>query len=417
MLHHDSLIAPRMRPSHVECAEPLNVLAYRSVAVAPPAESEMQALVRTSQARNAALGLTGVLLYDQGTFFQWLEGPEEGLSRVWSSIKRDPRHRDVTVLRDEPISDRIFGGWALKFAKGNRVRVEAAIAALDSSERLVRVLDRPESVLNRSLDEVFARHVLPQLAEIHAIGARSGALRSSTARIWHAAPGTGEALARLLMQPDSGDPANYLDALLDQGASFNAMYQEVFEPAQLQLGKLWDSHVCDDFHLSMGLARLQVELRRVNASLQSVNTGTPGHSVLLSSQPLESHQMGLAMSSEVFDRSGWDVTCEYPGDDRTLSDLVHSQWFDVLKLSQSGAVRRDGRLSAMRTTIDLARARSLNPSLIVMVDGRTFIERPQIFRAVHANAMSPNALESVAVATRLLMASRSVTVTYEAVPA
>ena len=417
MLQQYTRIAPQMHPHNLEHAEPLNVLAYRSVAVAPPTESELQTLVSTSQDRNRSLGLTGVLLYDNGTFFQWLEGPEDGLSRVWSSIQRDPRHRDVTLLRDEPISDRIFEGWALKFAKGSRVRVEAAIAALDSSERLVSVLGRPESVLNRSLHDVLASRVLPQLAELYADGARSGALRASTARIWHAAPGTGEALARLLMQPDSGNTAHYLDSLLEQGAGFNALYQEVFEPAQLQLGKLWDSHVCDDFHLSIGLARLQIELRRVNASMHTVNAGSPGHSVLLSSQPLESHQMGMAMSSEVFDRSGWDVTCEYPGDDRDLSDLVHAQWFDVLKLSQSGSVRRDGRLSSMRTTIDLARARSLNPALIVMVDGRTFIERPQMFRAVHANAMSYNALESVAVATRLLQATHSVNVTYNATPA
>jgi methanogenic corrinoid protein MtbC1 len=417
MLHQNSSIALQMHPYPVEQAERLNVLAYRSVAVPPPAESDLQALVRTSQARNRALGLTGVLLYDNGTFFQWLEGPEEGLSRVWSSIQRDPRHCDVTLLRDEPISDRVFEGWALKFAKGSRVHVEAAIAALDSSERLVSVLGRPESVLNRSLRDVFASQVLPQLAELHVHSSRAGILRSPTARIWHAAPGTGEALARLLMQPDSGNSASYLDSLLDQGASFNALYQEVFEPAQLQLGKLWDSHVCDDFHLSVGLARLQIELRRVNATMQSVNAGSPGHSVLLSSQPLESHQMGLAMSSEVFDRSGWDVTCEYPGDDRALSDLVHGRWFDVLKLSQSGSVRRDGRLSSMRTTIDSVRAQSLNPALIVMVDGRTFIERPHMFRAVHANAMSYNALESVVVATRLLQASRSINVTYCATPA
>jgi len=44
-----------------------------------------------------------------------------------------------------------------------------------------------------------------------------------------------------------------------------------------------------------------------------------------------------------------------------------------------------------------------------MVDGRTFAERPQIFRAVHANAMCLSALDSVPIAERLLETSRSVT--------
>jgi hypothetical protein len=51
----------------------------------------------------------------------------------------------------------------------------------------------------------------------------------------------------------------------------------------------------------------------------------------------------------------------------------------------------------------------MNPSLIVMVDGRTFAERPQVYRAVHANAMSVSALDAAHLAERLLATTRSVT--------
>jgi len=78
-------------------------------------------------------------------------------------------------------------------------------------------------------------------------------------------------------------------------------------------------------------------------------------------------------------------------------------------LSQSGALRRDTRLTSIRATIDSARAASLNPSLIVMVDGRTFAERPQVYRAVHANAMCASVLDSALMAERLLTKARSVT--------
>lgn len=412
MLQQHVRIVPQMHQLGFGLDQSLSVLVYRSVAVSPPTEYELENLLRDCQARNKAQGLTGFLLYERGTYFQWLEGPQESLNRVWRSIARDPRHRDVKVLRDEPISDRVFEGWDLKFGQGSQIRVDAAIAAMDhSNERLVRVLGKPESMLNLSLAEVFATQILPRLAELHRGEPGASILRASTATIWHAAFGTGEKLARLLMHSESGDTTRYIDSLLEQGAGFNALYQEVFEPAQLHLGKFWETDVCDDFHLSLGLARLQLELRRVNAATHAVHVCRPGHSVLLSSQPNESHRIGITMSSEVFGRGGWDVTCECPGDDRSLSDLVHGQWFDVLKLSQSGAVRRDGRLASMRATIDLARAQSLNPSLIVMVDGRTFVERPQMFRAVHANAMSATALDSVAVAARLLQASRALTAT------
>ncbi len=115
------------------------------------------------------------------------------------------------------------------------------------------------------------------------------------------------------------------------------------------------------------------------------------------------------MSSEVFERDGWDVIHNFAADDQALNNLLQTQWVDVLKLSQSGSVRRDSRLMSIRATIDAARAVSVNPSLIVMVDGRTFAERPQIYRAVHANAMSVSALDAASIAERLLQTSRSVT--------
>jgi hypothetical protein len=175
----------------------------------------------------------------------------------------------------------------------------------------------------------------------------------------------------------------------------------------LHLGKLWDDQRCDDFHLTVGLARLQLEVRRVNAAVPGEHSCKPSHSVLLCPQPSESHSVGLTMSSEVFDRSGWEVTCEFPGDDQALLEVVHGHWFDVLKLSQSGSLRRDNRLLSMRATIDAARLASLNPALIVMVDGRTFAERPQVYKAVHANDVSLSVLDAVPIAERLLGVSRS----------
>jgi hypothetical protein len=108
------------------------------------------------------------------------------------------------------------------------------------------------------------------------------------------------------------------------------------------------------------------------------------------------------MSDEVFDRRGRQVQCEFPCDDHALLETVHGHWFDVLKLSQSGSLRRNSRLLPMRDTIGAARVASLNPGLIVMADGRAFAERPPIHRAVHANAVSKSILEALPIAERML---------------
>jgi hypothetical protein len=390
-------------------AHELRSLAYRSVAVSTPSDADLHDLLTVAQRRNKAEGLSGVLVVDQGTFFQWLEGPSAALGRVWDSISRDARHKQVTVLRDEPISRRVFDGWDLRIAKGARVSVEAAVAAIQSSspQLLKHLIGKPTSLISMSLEEVFETSIIPRLIEAHEHRLRPTIRPESTPHIWHADLESGATLARVLLAPRSGGTARYVDSLLDQGAGLNALYREVFEPAQLHLGQLWDAQECDDFHLTIGLARLQSEVRRVNAAVPFEHTCKSGHSVLLCPQPRESHGVGLVMSSEVFDRDGWDVTCEFPGDDQGLLDLVRGHWFDVLKLSQSGSLRRDGRLLPMRDTIDAARLASLNPALIVMVDGRTFAERPQVFRAVHANAVALSVLDAVPIAGRLLNASRS----------
>ena len=388
----------------------LSMIAYRSRATSAPTDAALQHLLEMAQARNSALGLTGVLLYENGHYFQWLEGPTDSLRAVWDSIARDRRHHQVVVLREEPLSERVFEGWDLRIAHGANVSIEAMVTAMESSNaHLKRVVGRPKSLQELSLDDLFATIVIPRLLEVHGRDARDARPFTSTASIWHADADCGEKLAGVLMSARQTESSGFVDSLLEQGAGLNALYREVFEPAQLQLGRLWDQDVCDDFHLTIGLARLQMEIWRVNSALRAERSLKSTHSVLLSANSNEPHRLGLSMSSEVFERGGWDVMCQSPGDDQDLNQLVRDQWFDVLALSQSGALTRDSRLHAIRGTIDGARAASMNPSLIIMVDGRTFSERPQVYRAVHANGMSVSALDVLPNAERLLALSRSVT--------
>ncbi len=393
--------------------EPVGVLAYRSQAVTQPSDVELERLLRVAQRRNHAEGLTGVLIYDRGAFFQWLEGPRSSLERVWNSISHDARHAEIQVLRDDSIPHRFFEGWDMRLGQGAEGSIDTAIAAMETPEDLLKhVRVGPISILNKTWDEVFATMVLPRLRKAHGQNVPYGS-RLPTASIWHAEIDSGAQLARVLIAANPAGTARLVNSMLDQGASFNALCREVFEPAQRFLGQWWDEDRCDDFHLTIGLARLQAEVRRVNGLTPVAHALRPGHSVLLSLQPMEQHGVGLIMSSEVFGRGGWDVTCDFPNDDRALGELVHERWFDVLSLSLSGSLRRDHRLAPMRETIDAARAASLNPSLVVMVDGRTFIERPQAYRAVNANAGVASVIEALPLAERLLDAARSLTATLE----
>jgi hypothetical protein len=56
-----------------------------------------------------------MLLYKGGNFLQVLEGPEEGVLRLYQKISRDPRHGDVMLLTKEPIQERQFPDWSMGF--------------------------------------------------------------------------------------------------------------------------------------------------------------------------------------------------------------------------------------------------------------------------------------------------------------
>ncbi|MFN3314725.1 MAG: BLUF domain-containing protein, partial [Hyphomonas sp.] len=73
-------------------------LLYRSTALKPPTPGELEQMTMAAQRRNQALGITGILYYDEGRFLQTIEGPPDALETVWTSILRDPRHTDIEVL-------------------------------------------------------------------------------------------------------------------------------------------------------------------------------------------------------------------------------------------------------------------------------------------------------------------------------
>lgn len=76
---------------------------------------QMDELLETARYNNARNGITGLLLYTADSFIQVLEGPEEAVGKTFDAIRKDPRHRDITVLIRDRIEARSFPGWAMGY--------------------------------------------------------------------------------------------------------------------------------------------------------------------------------------------------------------------------------------------------------------------------------------------------------------
>lgn len=311
----------RSNLTSIVSAPPLLTLTYRSRATAPLSAAELGRLRDQAAARNHAEGISGIVLYDDDRFFQWIEGPPKAIRRVWASISEDQRHTEIEALSLHAASVRLFGQWDLKLATK---RQELAAFLPVATEGFTR----EESRLLASLTL-----------------------------------GTDPDAARALLR----------DAYARDGSLLN-IKQELIEPAARHLGDVWGADDCDEFDLALGLCRLQSCLRDI------VEVGTPKIVVqplvvLVAPLPGEIHMLGATLDGDATWRGGWDTHVEFPSTDEALRKIVSSNWFDAVALSLSPALLREHRVEGMKQIISSVRKASRNPSLVVVAGGRAFFEK------------------------------------------
>lgn len=101
-------------PSHGHAA-PLYSLVYMSRAVEPLDDAGLHRLLTASREANGGRGITGLLLYRNSRFVQFLEGEEEPVRDLLSRISADTRHTDVRVLLDGRPRTRQFAEWTMAY--------------------------------------------------------------------------------------------------------------------------------------------------------------------------------------------------------------------------------------------------------------------------------------------------------------
>jgi methanogenic corrinoid protein MtbC1 len=402
----------------------LSTLVYRSRAVNPLSPTDLYRLTLESQARNRQESITGVMLYDDSRFFQWLEGPRDGVGRVMHSIRNDRRHTDIEILNDNVARERAFGTWSMKLAAPGAKAVPWSDAILEPPDDVVHDLrQRPNAapavliklvpraaanpggesaageqgghgLLGRStaaiLKSVILSAVIPSLASHHA---NSQPVHELGAQHLPVHPRAWE-LAELLVASDQAAARELIDELHAAEGSVWPLYASVFEPAARRLGDLWAEDLCSDFDVTLGLCRIQAAARLLgaHAPLPSGHR-LPGAAVLIAPEPGELHRLGAALDSEVLWNAGWAPHCEYPSDDKTLQELVSTKWFDALDVSLSAAFEREHRLPSLAKTIAAARRASQNPAMLVVVGGRIFVDHKTSAAAVGADLTSMSALK------------------------
>jgi Sensors of blue-light using FAD len=88
---------------------------YASAAAVPFTEGALSTLLLRARANNERLGVTGLLLFHEGSFLQVLEGDQAALESLFSTISGDKRHDHIVKLLAREVADRQFAGWNMGF--------------------------------------------------------------------------------------------------------------------------------------------------------------------------------------------------------------------------------------------------------------------------------------------------------------
>jgi len=91
----------------------LKILVYISSSASQETEEELHSILNRSRKTNSDRGITGMLLYYEGNIMQILEGPAHAVDDLFSKIRNDGRHRNVTVMFEDSISERMFPEFSM----------------------------------------------------------------------------------------------------------------------------------------------------------------------------------------------------------------------------------------------------------------------------------------------------------------
>ena len=156
-------------------------IVYVSAAVVPFSDQGLGSLLSRSRKRNNLYGVSGMLVYHEGSFLQVLEGPESGVSTIFQSIERDSRHCSTRLLLERSTKIRDFGQWSMAFPDLTRgVCTEGFVDFNRTLPNLVDAGNRASMLLKSFRDGLYRQSMRTTHPATSALSGSSGKLSSES---------------------------------------------------------------------------------------------------------------------------------------------------------------------------------------------------------------------------------------------
>jgi methanogenic corrinoid protein MtbC1 len=265
-----------------------------------------------------------------------------------------------------------------------QVRLESAGAPFgpEDVDRAVR------AALTPYLDEAELRRV-EQLQNSAAVLGASGSLADSLGELPDG-PARDYLTAALAGRRD--EAIGVVQAAMQSGAGDAEIMLDLLQPAQVELGRLWEAGEISIAHEHYTTAITQLALSLLYPRMLRSRT-LHGRSLVATSVGTEAHEVGIRMISDLLEQAGWRTA--YLGADTPHRDVVErvvQHRADVLAVSATMA----GHIRDVCELIALLRADPRCSGVKVLVGGRPFGINPRLADLVGADGWAPGAMEALA---------------------
>jgi MerR family transcriptional regulator, light-induced transcriptional regulator len=212
--------------------------------------------------------------------------------------------------------------------------------------------------------------------------------------------------------PLSDLAARYLEALLgarrneasrlvlaavESGTSVRSIYMDVFQPAQREMGRLWQTNEVSVAQEHYCTAATQLIMGQLFPQFPMASRN--GKRIVVTCVEGELHEVGARMVADFFEMEGWDsyflgANTPSPG----ILSAVAERGADILAVS----VTIHYNVEAARKLVREVRRSPDSSRLRVMVGGRPFLVAPNLWSAVGADASARDADQAIVAAGRLV---------------
>ncbi len=197
----------------------------------------------------------------------------------------------------------------------------------------------------------------------------------------------------LLLSGDRRGASQLILDTVEEGTPVKAVYQEVFQPVQREVGRLWQMNEISVAQEHYCTAATQLIMSQLYPYI--FGTARRGRRFLGTCVGGELHEIGVRMVTDFFEMDGWDTL--YLGANTPLEGILESlraDSFDVIGISATMTYHVDRVASLIRAIQDT----DLSSRPHILVGGYPFNVSSTLWKHVGADGYAPDADGAIALA-------------------